>query len=635
MGLDQVLFEKYPDINRFIHLMHTLNIYRIKPKYQYGKSHFLKKVVKCFSLMRYLISILISFLAFYFLLATPSYAVVDPLDSPNNKFGIHIISATPDESSPAADLVNSSGGDWGYVTFLIESKDRDENKWQEFFNDLRRRKLIPIVRLATYPEGNYWKRPYDGEEEAWADFLDKLNWPVKNRYITIYNEPNHANEWGNEVDPKSYAKVLDKTITALKNKNRDFFVLNAGFDASTPHQPPRYMEQYTFMQQMSQEVPGIFERLDGWVSHSYPNPEFSSSPTLSGRGTVRTWMWEMEVLKELGVTKELPIFITETGWKHAEGLIQNNAYPSAEKVAEYFKYAYENVWNGSRIVAVTPFLLDYQEVPFDHFSFKKPSSYKNTLPIPFLQDLLKLTSYPDYYPQYQTIKDLPKTKGKPEQDHKTQLLSGEIFSSLVAGQDYTISLKFKNIGQSIWNDTDITKLVATQGGQNLAFNTQEIATDVKVEPGKEYTFTFPIHSPQEGKFKVVMNLFTGDKQFSSPPLEFETEVKSPVVLKIKSSLKWKNSAAGDYLLRIAGAIGESIQNITLAPQGESEEVEARYLLPDYTFDFTLSKHYYYPMTVRQTVRPGVNVLDFGELQPNFFSALPNFNQIWQISPFSK
>src|SRR3990167_8184431 len=201
------------------------------------------------------IFLFISLLIFNFTLFTSTAkAVVDSLSVPNNKFVIHIISATPDESSPAASLVNTNG-DWGYITFLIESKDRNENKWQEFFNDLRRRHLIPIVRLATKPLNEHWERPYEGEEEAWADFLDNLNWPTKNRYVIIYNEPNHATEWGNFVDAKSYAIILDKTITALKQKNSDFFVLNAGFDASTPSQPPQYEDEIVFMQQMNEAVP--------------------------------------------------------------------------------------------------------------------------------------------------------------------------------------------------------------------------------------------------------------------------------------------------------------------------------------------------------------------------------------------
>src|SRR5688500_14455631 len=112
---------------------------------------------------------------FHILFLVPTaLAISDPLSVPNNKFGIHLIHGADEEASAAADLVNSTGGDWGYVTVLITSKDRDHNKWQNFFNYLRRKRLIPIVRLATMAEGGFWKRPYDKEEIAWADFLDKL-----------------------------------------------------------------------------------------------------------------------------------------------------------------------------------------------------------------------------------------------------------------------------------------------------------------------------------------------------------------------------------------------------------------------------------------------------------------------------
>ncbi|MFZ5366355.1 MAG: hypothetical protein ACOZBZ_03605 [Patescibacteria group bacterium] len=46
--------------------------------------------------------------------------------SPNNKFGIHITQA---EDLPlAAELVNSSSGDWGYVTVVIQEDDRNQEK---------------------------------------------------------------------------------------------------------------------------------------------------------------------------------------------------------------------------------------------------------------------------------------------------------------------------------------------------------------------------------------------------------------------------------------------------------------------------------------------------------------------------
>src|SRR3990167_9927801 len=118
---------------------------------------------------------------------SPIYGITDPRIVSNNKFGIHVISASENEASDAANLVNSTGGDWGYITFLIESKDRDVNKWQQFFDQLRERHLIPIVRLTTKPINSHWEKPYEKEYEAWADFLNNLNWPIKNRYIIIYN----------------------------------------------------------------------------------------------------------------------------------------------------------------------------------------------------------------------------------------------------------------------------------------------------------------------------------------------------------------------------------------------------------------------------------------------------------------
>ncbi len=575
-------------------------------------------------------------LLFFFLLSTyyqlPAHAIVDPLSVPNNKFGIHIIQATPDESSPAAQLVNTNG-DWGYITFLIESKDRNHSKWQEFFNDLRRRHLIPIVRLATKPLNEHWERPYEGEEEAVADFLNNLNWPVKNRYVVIYNEPNHGKEWGNSVDAKSYARVLDKTIAALKSKNEDFFVMNAGFDASAPSKPPEFEDELKFLRQMNEEVSGIFNKLDGWISHSYPNPAFSGSPNAIGRGSIRGWVWEMQLLRSLGVTKNLPVFITETGWKHAEGINHDPSLHKADTVSGYYRIAFEDIWSSNQIVAVTPFILSYQETPFDHFSFKKITGEGQ-------KNRVLGTQFPEYYPQYQTILDMPKVLGSPAQEHKAQLTKGEIFSSLVANQSYDIFLTFKNTGQSIWYGPapdgagQVVKLVPIQGGSELGIETQEMEKGRKIEPGKDYIFHFRIKAPQSGKIKVVLNLFAEEKEFDSPPFEFETEVKQPVILKIKNSLKWKKYYSGDYILTVEGAVGESLQKVKIDENGLSDGIEARNLLPDYAFDFTLEKPNYKAVKVRSRVSAGVNVLDFGELQPKLLATIVNPKEFWNLLPFS-
>ena len=62
--------------------------------------------------------------------------------SPNNKFGISLAQPNIDQFSQVKELVNSNGGDWGYVTLIIEEKDRNKEKWQAIFDKLRRLHLI-------------------------------------------------------------------------------------------------------------------------------------------------------------------------------------------------------------------------------------------------------------------------------------------------------------------------------------------------------------------------------------------------------------------------------------------------------------------------------------------------------------
>ena len=99
-------------------------------------------------------------------------------DLQNNKFGIHL--ATPDDGDldRAEELVNSSGGRWGYVTLVIQENDRDLNKWQGVFDKLREQRMIPIIRIATKPDGSNWRRPDKSDAQSWVDFLNKLHWSL-------------------------------------------------------------------------------------------------------------------------------------------------------------------------------------------------------------------------------------------------------------------------------------------------------------------------------------------------------------------------------------------------------------------------------------------------------------------------
>lgn len=338
--------------------------------------------------MKIVLSIFLFFLSLVFTL--PVYAIVNPNERVNNKYGIGVIDENDYPS--AAELVNASG-DWGYITIVINDNDRNIVKWQKNFDLLRSLHLIPIVRLATHPEGDTWVKPKMEDAKSWTAFLGNLYWVTKNRYIVIFNEPNHTLEMGGDLNPKEYAQILATYATNLKETSDDFFILPAGMDASAPN-GPQTMDEVDFLKSMLRTQPDIFTHIDGWTSHSYPNPGFSGKVTDIGRGTLRTYLWELDVLKDLGLTAKLPVFITETGWAHEEGLTINHAFYTSETISSFIKDTASSIWNDPNIVAITPFILNYKSYPFAHFSWAKPDGGS-------------------FYSFYDTYKNLAKVSGEP------------------------------------------------------------------------------------------------------------------------------------------------------------------------------------------------------------------------------
>ncbi len=317
------------------------------------------------------------------------YKSESPANPKNNKFGLYIYAENSKYVKIADELVNSNGGDWGYVLLPYNIRDRDESKWSRVFNDLHKKHLIPIVQLYDVQIDTYKE-----DTTKAARFLNSFVWPVKERYISVYNEPNDKRFWRDELNPGQYADVLDYTIGAFKQENTGFFMLNGALNASLPNNPAQgYMSAENFIRELNKQEPGIFEKLDGWASHSYPQPNFSGSPSATGWWSIRAYEEELKVLKEIGVKKDLPVFITETGWAHAEGDSYNNSYVSSQRAGEYMKEAYEKVWlPDSRVRAVTPFTIYYRP-PNDHFAWVD-------------EDLKP-------YAQYDIIKNMEKTAGTP------------------------------------------------------------------------------------------------------------------------------------------------------------------------------------------------------------------------------
>lgn len=394
----------------------------------------------------------------------------------NNKFGISLAQPNNEQFPQVRELVNANGGDWGYVTLIIEEKDRNKEKWQDTFDQLRKLHLIPIIRIATSAEGENWRRPEIQDAQGWADFLDSLNWVTKNRYIILFNEPNHGSEWGGEVDVKSFANVSLEFAKKLKEKNGDFFVMLAGFDASAPSWMPGMQDEEIFLRGIIQgqtlQEGLTLENIDGLASHSYPNPGFSGSPYASGRGSIRTYEWELGLLNSLGVKKELPVFITETGWKRG----------NENTVAENFQVAFNQVWlPDDRVVAVTPFVFDYQGAPFLEFSWKKYGAE-------------------EFYQQYSTVASMSKIRGEPEQIEKGWI-NFRLPTDLVVQSTYHFKVKLENQGQAIW-DKDSSYGLGVMGYEEKKPN--YLFEDLKdIDPFQQKEVYFTLKTNENLGFKKI------------------------------------------------------------------------------------------------------------------------------------
>ncbi|MBI4067703.1 hypothetical protein HY407_04945 [Candidatus Gottesmanbacteria bacterium] len=531
------------------------------------------------------------FTIFILFLSLPhvSFAIIDPLATPNNRFGIHIVE--PNDISDAARLINSNGGDWGYITLVIDQNDRNISKWQDIFDNLRRHHLIPLVRISTQLEGNYWQKPNPNDISSWADFLDRLNWVVKNRYIIIFNEPNHAKEWGNSINPSEYAQILSTFHDTLKAKSDDFFILPGGLDASAPT-GKETMDETTFLKSMQEAVPDIFAKIDGWTSHSYPNPGFVGSPYSLGKGTIRTYLWEKNLLSTLGVDRPLPIFITETGWPHREGSNFQSAYLSSATVASYLATAFSSVWTQSDIVAITPFIFNYPSFPFDNFSWKKPDGS-------------------GFYEQYDLIQNLPKERGQPLQEIKIEFSQNPFPIKLISDSLYLLNVNIKNTGQAIFSPIDDFSF--TQEAKGL---TIEPANFLPIEPNKDGILSYQVKTPpNRGKFAI--SLYLKHKDTFLHTITGTIEVVDPPSLNFRLTTGLNTRYTGLVDIIIYDEDEKPIIEFpdTIVEDGRGVIPKIKDIIVGKEYRIVVLKPYFLPRQERITITKDTNHLTFRPLLP--------------------
>ena len=296
-------------------------------------------------------------------------------------------------------------GQDGHVTQLVQLNDLDPDKWQQFMDLCAEFDLIPIIRLATVydRQAGWWQAPpvddngrYTTIAAQYASFSTSLTWPTDEHLIIVGNEPNHGDEWNGRPDPAAYAQFLIDVSLALKTADPQARILNAPLDQFSPHSGSQpfsnglwYVDATTFLQEMQAAQPTVFDHIDGWATHPYPLGPFAAPPwqqtqqidslndaprpslpapppALPNRG-LNGYEWELWQLAQWGIT-DLPVFITETGWRHSEA-----NYPSVDLVNEYLDLALrgnngryphypQTGWTpwlaDPRLIAITPFALN-------------------------------------------------------------------------------------------------------------------------------------------------------------------------------------------------------------------------------------------------------------------------------------
>ena len=317
----------------------------------------------------------------------PTPAAIPTPAAVANKRGVHLLLDDGGARWPAevwrehVEWTARLVGRGGYVVQLIRSDDLHPEVWQPFFDLLAREDLVPIVRLATRknPQRQWWEAPtadddgrsYQAEADRVRRFLGQITWRTDRVLVTVGNEPNRPDEWGGSADPAAYARYLRDVASALRQVSAvRVVVLNAGLDSFAPStaEPNNLsLDPERFLEGMAAEVPEVFGLLDGWASHAYPlgpfgehptrqqfriddvRPEAGARPTpppgMPNRG-INGYDWELWKLVQLGVDRPLPVYVTESGWRHTRSQAPRsrdarNADVDDDRLGHYIELAFD------------------------------------------------------------------------------------------------------------------------------------------------------------------------------------------------------------------------------------------------------------------------------------------------------
>ncbi len=305
---------------------------------------------------------------------------------PANRYGIGYVS---EGSAADHDLTTKLVGPGGYVTVIFADikpgRTTADASWKASIQAAYDRDLIPVIRMAP-PWGdrrvrNMGESPtsYQALAQVYRDVIADLpkraGWPM---YVEAHNEPNLCYEWACDSGSLSdqqmaseYAHMLSDVADAVHSiGDPRIRVLNGALapggvsscDCATQDGPPGTLST-TFLGYMQSAVPGVFDKIDAFASHSYP-------ASGEGYGFFAPYAQAMPGLvffkKELAAIGKpgMKVILTETGWT-----TQSDAGTwSRDQVADWTVQAYQNVWlTEPNILGVTPFIL--RDASWDAFAW--------------------------------------------------------------------------------------------------------------------------------------------------------------------------------------------------------------------------------------------------------------------------
>ena len=157
-----------------------------------------------------------------------------------------------------------------------------------------------------------------------------------------------------------------------------------------------------------------------------------------------------------------------------------------QNAAQYYEKAYQAVWNDNRIVAVTPFVFDFQGPPFANFSWKKADGLAA---------------------QFSTVQGLNKVLGTPKQVENISLVDG-LGEDLVSNTTYFFLLKIKNSGQAIWEENQGYRFITESSGIQTSLIPAVIS---HIKPNDEIDLPITVKTPTDpGAYTLRISLVRGD-----------------------------------------------------------------------------------------------------------------------------